>query len=120
MFFKLGIRPEQLPLFHPIWKSKLNGCCTAGDFQDKKEFNLHKILRAIDSNVILSKLTETDYCRTSMVPLKELLEKFSDHPKIIENTECIIAECNLNSNFKTYYTNSLENDMQLLTLQMRV
>jgi DNA polymerase-3 subunit alpha/error-prone DNA polymerase len=54
-----------------------------------------------------------------MVPLKELLEKFSDHPKIIENTECIIANVILNSNFKpknkTYYTDSGENDMQLLT-----
>jgi DNA polymerase-3 subunit alpha/error-prone DNA polymerase len=89
----LGIRPEQLPmLFHPIWKSKLDKMVVLQPvtFRTKKEFNLHKILRAIDSNVILSKLTETDYCRTSetMVPLKELLEKFSDHPKIIENTEC--------------------------------
>jgi DNA polymerase-3 subunit alpha/error-prone DNA polymerase len=69
-------------------------------FRTKKEFNLHKILRAIDSNVILSKLIETDYCRTSetMVPLKELLEKFN--LKIIENTECIIAECNFEFNLK--------------------
>jgi DNA polymerase-3 subunit alpha/error-prone DNA polymerase len=55
-----------------------------------------------------------------MVPLKELLEKFSDYPKIIENTECIIAECNFEFEFKTpknktYYTDSGENDMQLLT-----
>jgi DNA polymerase-3 subunit alpha/error-prone DNA polymerase len=54
-----------------------------------------------------------------MVPLKELLEKFSDS-KIIENTECIIAECNFEFEFKTpknktYYTDSGENDMQLLT-----
>jgi DNA polymerase-3 subunit alpha/error-prone DNA polymerase len=33
--------------------------------------------------------------------IKELLEKFSDHPKIIENTECIIAECNFEFEFKT-------------------
>jgi DNA polymerase-3 subunit alpha/error-prone DNA polymerase len=54
-----------------------------------------------------------------MVPLKTI-RKFSDHPKIIENTECIIAECNFEFEFKTpknktYYTNSGENDMQLLT-----
>jgi DNA polymerase-3 subunit alpha/error-prone DNA polymerase len=30
-------------------------------FRTKKEFNLHKILRAIDTNVILSKLTEVDW-----------------------------------------------------------
>jgi DNA polymerase-3 subunit alpha/error-prone DNA polymerase len=40
--------------------------------------------------------------------------------KIIENTECIIAECNFEFEFKTpknktYYTDSGENDMQLLT-----
>jgi DNA polymerase-3 subunit alpha/error-prone DNA polymerase len=71
----LGIRPEQLSmLFHPIWKSKLDKMVVLQPvtFRTKKEFNLHKILRAIDSNVILSKLIETDYCRTSetMVPLK--------------------------------------------------
>jgi DNA polymerase-3 subunit alpha/error-prone DNA polymerase len=88
-------------------------------FRTKKEFNLHKILRAIDSNVILSKLTETDYCRTSetMIPLKNL--RFTT--QIIENTKCIIAECNFEFEFKTpkkkktYYTDSGENDMQLLT-----
>jgi DNA polymerase-3 subunit alpha/error-prone DNA polymerase len=61
-------------LFHPIWKSKLDKMVVLQPvtFRTKKEFNLHKILRAIDSNVILSKLIETDYCRTSetMVPLK--------------------------------------------------
>jgi DNA polymerase-3 subunit alpha/error-prone DNA polymerase len=69
-------------------------------FRTKKEFNLHKILRAIDSNVILSK-HRTDYCRTSetMVPLKELLEKFSDHPKI-ENTDVSLQNVILNSNLK--------------------
>jgi DNA polymerase-3 subunit alpha/error-prone DNA polymerase len=73
-----------------------------------KEFNLHKILRAIDSNVILSKLIETDYWTSeTMVPLEELLEKFSDYPQIIENTECIIAECNFEFEFKTPKQNIL-------------
>jgi DNA polymerase-3 subunit alpha/error-prone DNA polymerase len=60
-------------LFHPIWKSKLDKMVVLQPVTFRtKEFNLHKILRAIDSNVILSKLIETDYCRTSetMVPLK--------------------------------------------------
>jgi hypothetical protein len=30
---------------------------------EQREFNLHKILRAIDTNVILSRLTEADYCK---------------------------------------------------------
>jgi DNA polymerase-3 subunit alpha/error-prone DNA polymerase len=44
-------------LFHPIWKSKLDKMVVLQPVTFRtKEFNLHKILRAIDSNVILSKL----------------------------------------------------------------
>jgi DNA polymerase-3 subunit alpha/error-prone DNA polymerase len=121
----LGMRPEQLPLlFHNQWKSKLDKMVVLQPvtFRTKREFNLHKILRAIDTNLILSKLTEADYCRTSetMIPLENLLEKFSDYPRIIENTESIIAECNFEFEFKTpknktNYTESGENDIQLLT-----
>lgn len=120
----LGMRPEQLSmLFHATWKSKLNRMVVLQSvtFRTKKEFNLHKILRAIDTNVILSKLTEGDYCSTSetMVPLEELLEKFNDYPIIIENTERIISECNFEFDFKTpknkkFYTDCQENDIQLL------
>jgi DNA polymerase-3 subunit alpha/error-prone DNA polymerase len=60
-------------LFHPIWKSKLDKMVVLQPvtFRKKKSLICIKSL-AIDSNVILSKLIETDYCRTSetMVPLK--------------------------------------------------
>jgi DNA polymerase-3 subunit alpha/error-prone DNA polymerase len=59
-FFEfLGMRPEQLPmLFHAQWKSKMDKMVVLQPvtFRTKREFNLHKILRAIDTNVILSKL----------------------------------------------------------------
>ena len=120
----LGMRPVQLSmLFHAKWKSKLNRMVVLQSvtFRTKKEFNLHKILRAIDTNVILSKLTEADYCSTSetMVPLEELLGKFNDYPQIIENTERIISECNFEFDFKIpknkkHYTDSQENDIRLL------
>ena len=86
-----ALRPEQLPkLFLPEWKNWLNKMVILQSvtFRTKREFNLHKILRAIDTNVILSKLTEDDYCKTSevMIPLEELLAKFEEYPQIIENT----------------------------------
>ena len=121
----LGIRPEQLPLlFHAKWKEKLEKMVVLQPvtFRTKKEFNLHKILRAIDTNIILSKLTETDYCSTSdiMIALEELIIKFSEYPKIISNTKNIIEECNFEFDFKTpknkiNYTENSENDIQLLT-----
>jgi len=121
----IGIRPEQLSkLILPEWKSKLDKMVVLQPvtFRTKKEFNLHRILRAIDMNTILSKLTADDYCKTSdlMIPLDELLTKFSDYPQIIANTEKLIEQCNFEFEFKTpknkkHYSGSRESDMQLLT-----
>ena len=121
----LGIRPEQLPLlFNAKWKEKLEKMVVLQPvtFRTKKEFNLHKILRAIDTNIILSKLTEADYCSTSdiMIVLEELIIKFSEYPQIIKNTKNIIEECNFEFDFKTpknkiNYTENSENDIQLLS-----
>ena len=121
----VGIRPEQLTkLFNPLWKKLLSKMIVwqPVTFRTKKEFNLHKILRAIDTNIILSKLTETDYCSTSevMVPEEELLAKFSDYPQIIDHTRHIIGHCNFEYDFKTpknkrYYTENSQTDIALLT-----
>jgi DNA polymerase-3 subunit alpha/error-prone DNA polymerase len=121
----IGIRPEQLPkLYLQEWKIKQHKMVILQPvtFRTKREFNLHKILRAIDTNVILSKLTEEDYCKTSevMQPLEELLEKYSEYPEIVSNTEKIIQECHFEFDFKTpknkkFYTNDRKSDMALLT-----
>jgi DNA-directed DNA polymerase III PolC len=121
----IGIRPEELSkLFAVELKSKIEKMVVLQPvtFRTKKEFNLHKILRAIDSNIILSKLTEADYCKTSEVikPLKELLKSYADYPEIIQNTEKLIEQCNFTFEFKTprnkkYYTNNRQSDIALLT-----
>ena len=120
----LGIRDEQLlKLFKNEWKCKINKTVIFHPvtFRTKKEFNLHKILRAIDSNIILSKLTIDDHCKTSevMLPVDELFQKFNEYPEIIKNTEQLIANCNFEFSFKTprnkkYYTKSKYGDKLLL------
>lgn len=120
-----GIRPEQLSkLFNPEWQGKCDKMVIFQPvtFRVKKEFNLHKILRAIDKNSILSKLTESDYCRPNevMIPQQELLAMFSNYPIIIQNTQKVIDGCNFKFDFTTpknkkFYTNSRESDMALLT-----
>ncbi|SHN12619.1 helix-hairpin-helix domain-containing protein [Flavobacterium xinjiangense] len=121
----LGITSEQLPkLFLPQWKTWIHKMVVLQSvtFRTKREFNLHKILRVIDTNVILSKLTENDYCKTSevMIPLEELLSKFEEYTQIIENTLKLMDLCDFKFDFKTsknkkYYSGSLESDMLLLT-----
>ncbi|HEY0045393.1 MAG TPA: DNA polymerase III subunit alpha [Flavobacterium sp.] len=121
----VGIGYEQLPkLFNLERRKHLNKMVVLQPvtFRTKKEYNLHRILRAIDMNIVLSKLTDANQCSKSevMIPDDELREKFSDHPHIIANTEFIINNCNFEFDFKTpknkqFYTGSRESDMKLLT-----
>lgn len=53
-------------------------------FRTKREYNLHRILRAVDRNTLLSKLNEDDVCRTSetLKPPAEVLNDFKDHRRL--------------------------------------
>ena len=121
----IGISPEEVSkLFSLELKSKISKMVVLQPvtFRTKKEFNLHKILRAVDLNVLLSKLTEADYCKTSEVfqPLDSLLAVYSEYPEIIQNTEQLIDQCNFSFDFKIprnkkFYTNNRQSDIALLT-----
>lgn len=121
----IGLRPEQLQkLILSEWKDKQEKMVILQPvtFRNKGEYELHKILRAIDLNVILSKLNPTDYCKDSeiMVAVQRILCCYEQYPKIIENTEKIIQDCNFVFDFKTpknkkFYTNNRESDIALLS-----
>ncbi|MFL9831669.1 DNA polymerase III subunit alpha [Flavobacterium sp. ST-87] len=121
----IGIRPEQLQkLILSEWKDKQQKMVVLQPvtFRTKKEFELHKILRAIDLNCILSKLTPSDYCRNSeiMVSVGRILKCYEYYPKIIKNTEKIIQDCNFVFDFSTpknkkFYTNDSASDLALLS-----
>lgn len=121
----IGIRPEQLQkLILSELKNRQEKMVILQPvtFRNKKEYELHKILRAIDLNVILSKLAPSDFCRDSevMVDVQRILSCYGQYPGIIANTEKIIAQCNFEFDFKTpknkkYYTNNRKDDMNLLT-----
>lgn len=120
----IGVRNDELiKLFKSEWKSKISKMVIwqPVTFRNKKEFNLHKILRAIDLNTLLSKLTPNDHGRPSdmMIPLQDLLHKYSQYPELISNTEQLIDACNMVFSFDTprnkkYYTKSKSGDRLLL------
>lgn len=60
--------------------------------RDRRDFNIHRLLRAIDSNTILSKLSPDDTCHDTekMIPISEIQKHFKNHPKIISNTQHIL------------------------------
>ncbi len=121
----IGIAAAQLPLlYNEELRAKIAKMVVwrPVTFRSKKEFNLHKILRAIDNNVLLSKLEPTDYCsRTESMVAPQVLENaFRDYPQILENTQCLLDNCHFEFEFgtprnKKFFTSSASGDMALLT-----
>lgn len=125
----IGIREEELNLLiRPEFKDKSHKMVVLHPvtFSTKKEYNLHRILRAIDNNTILSKLSEDDVCRKSEYFTSELdlIKSFVHYPEIINNTTEILAKCGFDFTYKErgstenknkkYYLKSREEDIALL------
>jgi DNA polymerase III alpha subunit len=90
-------------------------------FQNKTYFNLHRLLRAVDLNTLLTKLKPEDLAGADeyFLPPTELLAAFRQYPFIISNTFRLIETCSITMNFaehknKKLYTASREDDRILL------
>ncbi|BFP40508.1 hypothetical protein FGF1_13530 [Flavobacteriaceae bacterium GF1] len=93
-------------------------------FRDKRDFNAHRLLRAIDNNVLLSKLEETEVASADekMYPLENLAAAFSEYPHILENTQHLLRQCTIYFDFSKdrkpqnlkCYTTSEKEDGELL------
>lgn len=126
----IGLREEELNLMiRPDFKSRTDKMVVLHPitFSTKKEYNLHRILRAIENNNLLSKLSEDDICSKSEYLKSEasIIQSFSQYPEIIRNTKKILSKCSFEFTYKErgstenknkkYFTSSQEKDMQLLT-----
>ncbi|MAU70542.1 MAG: DNA polymerase III subunit alpha [Pseudozobellia sp.] len=70
-------------------------------FRNKRDFNAHRLLRAIDNNTLLSKLQTTEEGRPSerMLPLEELSNTYAHIPGIWENTRRLLSQCSIDFQF---------------------
>jgi len=122
----VGVAPEDLnKLRFSKWqkqKEKLLVLQTV-TFRNKKDFNTHRLLRAVDNNVLLSKLYIGEQGRESdkMLQPSELMELFKDFPHIISNTNNLLDACSIDFDFsgdkpqnQKSYTNSEDLDFRLL------
>ncbi len=93
-------------------------------FRNKKDFNAHRLLRAIDNNILLSRLPETQQACFSekMIPYHKIKEKFSEFDFIIKNTLVIQKNCVIDFDFsknkpslnQKTYTGTIKEDSALL------
>jgi DNA polymerase-3 subunit alpha len=96
-------------------------------FRNKRDFNVHRLLRAIDNNVLLSKLDpdEQGHFGDVMLSHEELKKTFKEFDFILQNTERLLQECVIHFDFsenrksqnkKTYTGSSVKDENLLLQL----
>ncbi len=70
-------------------------------FRSGIDFNVHRLLRAIANNELLSKLSESEQANPNerFVPLETLTEGFKEYPIILKNTEKLLGECHISFDF---------------------
>ncbi len=95
----------------------------SGSFRHRDDYNLHKLLRAIDLNTIYTKVTPDDYAQADDLYLsrEELLESYDGWPAIIENTQRLLDSCSIEFDFDSSrpknqetFTGSVTKDVKLL------
>ncbi len=129
----IGVSPaEVLKISFSKWRDKLDKLVIlqTATFRStdgnplKKDFNIHRLLRAIDHNTLLSKLSKSEEGSTNhqMIPKNDLLMVYKDYPQLIKNTQKLIDSSQIyfdfgdeypHKNIQTY-TGSDEEDYQLM------
>ena len=122
----LGIKPQDLNhLKFSKWntfRSKLVVLQTVS-FENKKGFNTHRLLRAIDNNTLLSKLPKSEQGNPTdrMLPYNELCNIYQEFPELLKNTSSLLNHCAIDFDFsqktpnnQKSYTNNQALDFKLL------
>lgn len=94
--FHKSIRNREIPLHRLV-------ALQTGTFRNKRDFNTHRLLRAIDNNTLLSKLSihEQSSHLDVFMNWEEFTEKFHQHPKLIKNTAFILNTAQIEFDFKS-------------------
>jgi DNA polymerase-3 subunit alpha len=107
-----GLGPAALARFvirHPV------------TFRNKTSYNVHRLLRAIDDNILLSKQDKTRLAgeHEYFMEPKALLEAFARYPAVITNTLRLLESCSIEMEYHTdktkkTYSASIADDRALL------
>lgn len=70
-------------------------------FRNKKDYNIHRLFRAIDQNILLSKLSEEDCGRIedTMISKEKMLAYFAQDAFILNNSQRMLEHCRIEFDF---------------------
>jgi len=90
-------------------------------FSSKRDFNAHRLLRAIDKSTLLSKLPKTEEGLPDEIAMseQELAAVFAEYPLILQNTKRLLDDCVISFEFgtnknKKNFTGSGAEDIELV------
>ncbi|MEO9997660.1 MAG: DNA polymerase III subunit alpha [Ekhidna sp.] len=128
---RLGIRPRDIiKLSLTKWVNHLDKLVILqtvsfkGGEDNKVQFNMHRLLRSIDNNMLLSRLPKTEEgdANDVMHPVGKLFEAYKNYPEIILNTKKLLEQCSIKFQFNDplnhqnlkIYAGSEEEDIQMI------
>jgi DNA polymerase-3 subunit alpha len=122
----VGIHPKQVSQLRirPIQHTDKFVALQSMTFENKRDFNAHRLLRSIDENCLLSKLSPSSQgsVEECFLPYDTFKNQYSEFPEIFDQTEALLKSCAIHfamgenagsQNLQTYTGNKHE-DRQLV------
>ncbi len=118
-----GARLNQVNHLHRLDKKALSCCVILQPvtFAESKDYHFHLVLRAIDNNIVFSKVRQYGTASPDeyLIDNDQLFKPFKSYPQLVINTRRLIDECNFNFDFKSLknkesYTGNRYSDKLLL------
>jgi error-prone DNA polymerase len=122
----IGVSLRDIPLLRFSSVKQYNKkivACTSATFRNKRDFNAHRLLRAIDNNILLSKLpkTEEGHPDDFLLDAHKLREEFEDFPEAVQLAEELLKSCEVDFGIQQgehknlrHYTGSEADDNELI------
>ncbi|MCX6248835.1 MAG: DNA polymerase III subunit alpha [Bacteroidetes bacterium] len=73
-------------------------------FTGEKEYELHCNLRAVDNNILFSRLRPGQHAAADemMIPEEKVRDLYKEYPDLIRNTEQLLGKCSIDFNFSSH------------------
>lgn len=120
----IGVRPDEISgLMLSPWIKKRHKLVSFSSFtfRNKTDFNIHRLLRAIENNSLLSRLPAGEQASEEdmIISPSELMRFYSAYPDIIQKAEKLIDTCSIEFEYGTnknrkYFSGSHESDVAFL------
>lgn len=122
----VGVAAYQLNRFrlNPAKESGKYVALSTMTFRSKRDFNTHRLLRAIDQNLLLSKLPVSEQGRSDDLFLTrtDLLGNYEEFEYLLTHSEELLKQCRIDFEFApraksqnlAFYDGSRENDLKLI------